>query len=156
MNPYLGWTSSDQDAELRAVAGYGVGEIDIEQANYELQTVSNTYHTLGISGNQRIYASDSIIEGGSSELSITGQTWYARQNLFGIDGFINSMQTDASHYRVGIEGSHTQKLASGSSVKPTFSIGMRGDGKNDQSIFGMEVGRWTQLYLNIWLVTCWK
>ena len=46
LNPYLGWTSSDQDAELRAVAGYGVGEIDIEQANYELQTVSNTYHTL--------------------------------------------------------------------------------------------------------------
>ena len=140
LNPYLGWTSSDQDAELRAVAGYGVGEIDIEQANYELQTVSNTYHTFGISGNQRIYASDSIIEGGSSELSITGQTWYARQNLFGIDGFINSMQTNASHYRIGIEGSHTQNLASGSTLKPTFSIGMRGDGKNDQSIFGMEVG----------------
>ena len=140
LNPYLGWTSSDQDAEIRAVAGYGVGEIDIEQANYELQTVPNTYHTLGISGNQRIYASDSILEGGSSELSITGQTWYARQNLFGVEGFINSMQTDASHYRIGIEGSHTQKLASGSSVKPTFSIGMRGDGKNDQSIFGMEVG----------------
>ena len=140
LNPYLGWTSSDQDAELRAVAGYGVGEIDIEQTNYELQTVSNTYHTLGISGNQRIYASESILEGGSSELSITGQSWYARQNLFGIDGFINSMQTDASHYRIGIEGSHTQSLTSGSSVKPTFSIGMRGDGKNDQSIFGMEVG----------------
>ena len=140
LNPYLGWTSSDQDVELRAVAGYGVGEIDIDQTSYELQTVSNIYHTLGISGNQRIYASESIIEGGSSELSITGQTWYARQNLFGVEGFINSMQTDASHYRIGIEGSHTQKLASGSTLKPTFSIGMRGDGKNDQSIFGMEVG----------------
>ena len=81
-----------------------------EQTNYELQTVSNTYHTLGISGNQRIYASDSILEGGTSELSITGQSWYARQNLFGVEGFINSMQTDARHYRISIVGSHTQSL----------------------------------------------
>ena len=140
LNPYLGWTSANQNAELRAVAGYGVGEIDIEQSNYELQTVSNTYHTLGISGNQRIYTSDSILEGSSSELSITGQSWYARQNLFGVEGFINSMQTDASHYRIGIVGSHTQNLVSGSTLKPTFSVGLRGDGKDNQSIFGMEVG----------------
>ena len=140
LNPYLGWTSSDQDAELRAVAGYGVGEIDIEQTNYELQTVANTYHTIGISGNQRIYASDSILEGGTSELSITGQSWYARQNLFGVEGFINSMQTDASHYRIGIEGSHTQNLVSGSTLIPTVSVGLRGDGKDNQTIFGMEVG----------------
>ena len=26
LNPYLGWTSADQDAELRVVTGYGVGE----------------------------------------------------------------------------------------------------------------------------------
>ena len=140
LNPYLGWTSSDQDTELRAVAGYGVGEIDIEQTNYELQTVSNTYHTLGISGNQRIYASDSIIEGGSSELSITGQSWYAGQNLFGIEGFINSMQTTASHYRISVVGAHTQNLLSGSTLTPIISVGMRGDGKDYQTIFGMEVG----------------
>ena len=140
LNPYLGWTSSDQETELRAVAGYGVGEIDIDQANYELQTVANTYHTLGISGNQRIYASDSILEGGVSELSITGQSWYARQNLFGVEDLINSMQTDASHYRIGIGGSHTQDLANGSTLKPTISVGLRADGKDNQSIFGMEVG----------------
>ena len=50
------------------------------------------------------------------------------------------MQTDASHYRIGIEGSHTQSLASGSTLKPTISVGLRGDGKDNQSIFGMEVG----------------
>ena len=140
LNPYLGWTSANQAAELRAVAGYGIGEIDIDQTNYELQTVSNTYHTLGISGNQRIYASDSILKGGSSELSITGQSWFARQNLFGVEDLINSMQTDASHYRIGIEGLHTQSLASGSTLKPKISVGLRGDGKDDRSIFGMEIG----------------
>ena len=140
LNPYLGWTSSDQESELRAVAGYGVGEIDIEQANYELQTVSNTYHTLGISGNQRIYASDSILEGGTSELSITGQSWYARQNLIGAVDLIDSMQTDASHYRIAVVGTHTQNLMSGSTLKPTISVGLRGDGKDNQSIFGMEIG----------------
>ena len=140
LNPYLGWSSAHQATEFRAVAGYGVGEIDIDQTNYELQTVSNTYHTFGISGNQRIYTSDSVLKGGVSKLSITGQSWYARQNLFGVADFINSMQINASHYRIGIEGSHTQSLTSGSTLKPTISVGLRGDGKNSQSIFGMEVG----------------
>ena len=49
------------------------------------------------------------------------------------------MQTDASHYRIGIEGSHTQDLASVQPWKPTISVGLRGDGKDNQSIFGMEV-----------------
>ena len=124
---------------MRTVAGYGVGEIDIDQSNYELQTVPNNYHTIGVSGNQRIYASDSILEGGSSELSITGLSWHARQNLFGIEGLINPIQTDASHYRISIKGSHAQNLVSGSNMNQNFSVGFRSDGKDNQSIFGMEV-----------------
>ena len=140
LNPYLGWTSSNQETELRAVAGYGAGEIDIDQANYELQTVTNSYQTLGVSGNQRIYSSDSILEGGDTELSLTGQSWYARQNLVGAEDLIDSMQTDASHYRIAVVGTHTQQLLSGSTLKPTISIGLRGDGKDNQAIFGMEIG----------------
>ena len=140
LNPYLGWTSADQDSELRAVAGYGVGEIDIDQANYEPQTVSNTYHTLGISGNQRIYASDSILEGESANFSITGQSCMQDKIYLAWKTSFIPCKTDASHYRIGIEGSHTQSLASGSTLKPNISVGLRGDGKDNQSIFGMEVG----------------
>ena len=139
INPYLGWSSSNLDAQLKAIAGYGVGEIDIDQHNYELQTVSNSYYTIGVSGNKRIFGAESITEGGESELTITGQSWFASQNLYGVDGLINSLKLGAGHYRIGIEALHSQKFVSGSNVNPNLFIGLRGDNKGYQSIFGMEV-----------------
>ena len=139
LNPYLGWESLTQDTIVNAIAGYGVGELDIDQANYQLESVSNSYYTLGISGNTRLYASESIIESGESELSISGQFWFARQHLSRVEELINSMQIDASHYRIGLEGSHNQNLASGSYMNQKLMIGLRGDIKDQQSIFGMEV-----------------
>ena len=139
LNPYLGWESLTQDTKVNAIAGYGVGKFDIDQTKYQLQTVSNSYYTLGISGNTRLYASESIIEGGESELSISGQSWFARQHLIGVEELINSMQIDVGHYRIGFEGSHNQNLESGSYLNQKLMIGLRGDFKNQQSIFGMEV-----------------
>ena len=139
LNPYLGWESLTQNTKVNAIAGYGVGELDIDQVNYQLQTVSNSYYTLGISGNTRLYASESIIEGGESELSISGQSWFARQQLIGVEELINSMQIDTGHYRIGFEGSYNQNLASGSYMNQKLMIGLRSDFKNQQSIYGMEV-----------------
>ena len=138
INPYLGWSSTDGITQLRSIAGFGVGEINIDQSNYQLQTVTSTYHTLGVSGDTRIFSSNSIFNNGISELTITGQSWLAKQNLIGINGLIDSMQTDVSHYQIGLVSSHTQNLIGGSTLVPKISVHVRGDSKDQQSIFGME------------------
>ena len=140
LNPYIGWKSVTGDTQIQAITGYGVGEIEIKQTNYAVQTASNTYFTFGVSGDKQIYSSDLILAGGVSELSVTGQSWFARQHLIGIADLIESTQTDASHNRLALKGSHTQTLETGSILQPTFSFGFRGDGRDNQSIFGMEVG----------------
>ena len=138
LNPYFGWDSSN--TQLRAIIGYGAGEIDIDQTNYELQTVSNSYQTIGVTANNRIYSSDRILVGGKSELSLTGLSWYGRQNIIGVEGLINSMQIDASHYRIGLNGSHTHNLVNNSTLNPTISVGLHGDGIDDLSTIGIEIG----------------
>ena len=40
---------------------------------------SNSYLTIGVRGNKRIYSSDRIFKGGSSELTISGKSWIAQQ-----------------------------------------------------------------------------
>ena len=140
LNPYIGWNSVTGDAQVQAITGYGVGEIEIDQTNYAVQAASNTYYTFGVSGDKQIYSSDLILAGGVSELSVTGQGWFARQHLIGIADLIESTQTDASHNRLALRGSHTQTFETGSILQPTFSFGFRGDGRDNQSIFGMEVG----------------
>ena len=78
LNPYFGWTSSDQNSELHAIAGYGRGEIDIAQETYEDETLASESYTFGLTGSQLLYSSDSILSG-TSNLSIKGETWLARQ-----------------------------------------------------------------------------
>ena len=140
LNPYIGWKSVTGDTQIQGITGYGVGEIEIDQTNYAVQTASNTYYTFGVSGDKQIYSSDLILTGGVSELSVIGQGWFARQHLIGIADLIESTQTDASHNRLALRGSHTQTFETGSILQPTFSFGFRGDGRDNQSIFGMEVG----------------
>ena len=109
MNPYLGWNSSTQDTQFRAIAGYGIGEIGIDQINYQLQTINSTYNSIGVSGKKRIIQFQKVqLEGGESELLISGQSWFTRQGMSGVEGLINSMETDAGHYRIGLKGAHTQ------------------------------------------------
>ena len=140
LNPYLGWSSTDESTKLQTFTGFGVGEIDIDQPNYELQTVSSTYFTLGVSGNTRIYYSENIFNGGVSELTISGQSWLARQHLLGLESLVDSLQSDASHYQIEVSGAHTQHLTNSSTLVPAFTIGLSGDRKNQQSIFGFEFG----------------
>ena len=140
LNPYLGWSSTDESTKLQTFTGFGVGEIDIDQPNYELQTVSSTYFTLGVSGNTRIFYSENIFNDGVSKLTISGQSWLARQHLLGLEGLIDSLQSDASHYQIEVSGAHTQHLTNSSTLVPAFTIGLRRDRKNLQSIFGLDLG----------------
>ena len=77
---------------------------------------------------------------GTTELSITGDSWLASQFVNGITSKINDMKTAGSHYRVTAVGSHQFAVEGGTFFKPTASIGLRRDQKNQDSIIGLELG----------------
>ena len=140
LNPYFGWVSANQDTQLRGIIGYGFGEISLEQKYYETEFLTSQFYTIGLSGNRQLYSSKSLWGGGTTELSITGDSWFASQFVNEITGKINDMKTAGSHYRVTAVGLHQFAVEGGTFFKPTASIGLRRDQKILDSIIGLELG----------------
>ena len=140
LNPYFGWNSANQDIQLRGIIGYGLGDIAVEQKNYETELLRSRFYTLGLSGDHRLYSFESFLGGGTTELSIRGNSWLTSQYVNGITNKINDMNTTGSHYQVTAVGSHQFSTEGGTSFKPTASIGLRRDQKNQDSIIGLELG----------------
>ena len=132
LNPYIGWTSSDQNTELNATAGFGQGEIGIDQKEYSYETLNSETYTMGLSGSQVLFTSDSILNG-TSNLSIKGESWFARNNISGKDNLINDIQTDEHYYNIRTEAKHQFEFTRGSSLTPLIAVGIRGDRKGQQS-----------------------
>ena len=137
INPFIGWKSPTDDAEIRAIAGFGVGEFSVDQERYEVETLTSRSYSLALAGNKVLYSSDSILNG-TSQLSLVGESWMARQYIDGKDGVLADLQTDAQYYRVRTEGEHEFTFERGSRLTPKVSVGMRGDTKAEQSTVGME------------------
>ncbi len=137
LNPYIGWTSSNQNTVLNATAGFGQGEIGIDQKEYSYETMNSETYTMGLSGSQVLFTSDSILNG-TSNFSIKGESWFAHQYIDGKDGVLESISTNSQHFRIKTEGTYQFDFARGSSLGPLISVGVRSDEKDNLSVLGLE------------------
>ena len=85
LTPYLGWNSPTQNAELQAIASYGIGEFSINQSNYEIEALVSRSYSLALSGRKELYTSDSILNG-VTKLNIIGDSWFASNYIGGHAG----------------------------------------------------------------------
>ena len=137
LNPYIGWTSTSQNAELQAVMGYGVGELTIDQSNYNQEALASRSYSLALAGSKELYSSDTILNG-ITKLSVIGDSWFARQYINGQDDLITDLQTDAQYYNIRTEGTHQYEFEGGHSLTPLISVGIRKDTKNQLSTLAIE------------------
>ena len=138
LNPYLGWTSNNQNSELHATFGMGLGELEIKQDSYDNEILDSQSYSFGLSGNQVLFTSNQIFAG-TTRLNIKGDSWFAYRHIAGRDGILADLHTNTHHLRIRTEGTHQFSFATGTTLSPKISIGMRNDVKNDQSILGLEV-----------------
>ena len=137
-NPYLSWIAPDNDAHLESIVGYGLGEIKIKQQNYQYETLQSQTSNFSLSGSKKLYASDSILTGGTSELNLIGESWIANLQIAEKAGIIDETILSAQHHRVAVNGTHNIILLNGSAISPTLSIGLLHDGKEQNTLRGVE------------------
>ena len=137
LNPYFGWTSPNRNSELHATIGLGQGEIDIKQETYANAILDSESYSIGLTGNQVLFTSNSTVNGTTS-LSIKGDSWFAHQSIAGSDGILADIHTNAHHLRIRSEGTHQFDFSTGSTLRPLVSIGIRNDVKDHQSVLGIE------------------
>ena len=138
LNPYLGWTSKDQNSELHATFGMGLGELEIKQESYNNEILDSQSYSFGLSGNQVLFTSNQIFAG-TTRLNIKGDSWFAYRHIAGRDGILADLHTNTHHLRIRTEGTHQFSFATGSTLRPLVSIGVRNDVKDQQSVLGLEV-----------------
>ncbi len=138
-NPYLNWTSQNNDAQLQTIVGYGFGAIDIKQPNYQYETLQSFSSAISVNGRKQLYASDSLLTGGTSTLSLVGESWITQLQVAEKQDIIDATNLSAQHHRIAVDGSHNITLDNGSSIKPTLSIGLLHDGKNQDALQGLEL-----------------
>ena len=138
INPYVGWQASS-GLNLWGTAGYGWGEVELDDEMAETQASDLTQQMVAAGVNGPLASSDQLIEGGTSSLRLKGETAFTWADLEGA-GTLRSTTLNASRHRLMFEGRHVQKFASGASLTPSFEIGLRYDGGDGDTGHSMEIG----------------
>ena len=137
LNPYVGWQAPG-GMSLWAAAGYGTGEVEIEDANgTDASDLTQRMVAAGASG--PLVSSDRLIEGGTTRLTLKGEAAFTKAEIDG-SGTLRSMSLNAGRQRLMLEGSHAHKLSSGARFTPSIEIGMRNDSGDGETGGGIEAG----------------
>ena len=117
------------------VLGYGAGQLGIEGGGEVDPDSDITMQMAGLGAKGELIHSEAA---GDFELALRADAFVARMNSAEIEGR-RELDTDASRVRLMLEASNGFALGSGT-LQPQARIGMRQDGGEVDSGFGMELG----------------
>ncbi len=138
VNPYVGWQMAG-GMNLWAIAGYGSGEVEIDDGSAGAQSSDLTQRMVAAGVSGPLMSSDEMIAGGTTTLNLKGEVAFTSADVDG-SGSIESTSLSASRQRLLLEGAHVQKLASGSTFTPSLELGVRNDGGDGETGTSIEAG----------------
>ena len=138
INPYLGWQMPG-GMNLWAMAGFGSGEVEIDDESAATQTSDLTQRMVAAGVSGTLMSSDQMIAGGTTNLRLKGEVAFTSADVEG-SGSLESASLSASRQRLLLEGSHDQKLDSGATFTPSLELGLRNDGGDGETGTGIEAG----------------
>ena len=139
IHPYLGW-SGDDGSRLWAVLGYGVGTIEIEDAEvvqrFGVQRSDSRLLAVGTGGSVRAVSEGALtidVKG-----AVEGTQYSVEAN--GEHGAIEKVSVKTQRLRLSVEGSRRYALEGGGSLVPALEVGVRWDGGDGETGAGVELG----------------
>ena len=131
-HPYLGFSPS-QRFTLWATAGWGFGEIEIDDDRFGRQSGDGRLRTAATGASMRLFSS------GPTALDLKGEAWLTRLRVED-GGLMKDMEVDVNRLRMALEGSRALAFPSGASVVPSLEIGVHRDGGDGETGVGSELG----------------
>ncbi len=137
VNPYVGWQMQG-GMNLWAMAGYGSGEVEVDDGSADTQARDLTQRMVAAGVNGPLMSSDELIGGGTTTLNLKGEVAFTSADIDG--GSLASTSLSVSRQRLILEGAHVQKLDSGATFTPSLELGVRNDGGDGETGTGVEAG----------------
>ncbi len=119
-----------------SVLGYGVGTLNIEGGGEQDPESDISMQMAGLGMKGAIVPSRNPRD---VELSVRSDAVYARMNSDEVEGR-SELATDVSRIRLGLEASKGIEIGAGSVLEPAVRAGLRHDGGDIETGFGLEVG----------------
>ena len=138
VNPYVGWQMAG-GMNLWAMAGYGTGEVELDDASSGTQSSDLTQSMVAAGASGPLMSSDEMIAGGTTNLNLKGEVAFTSADVDG-SGTLESMSLSASRQRLMFEGEHVQKLDTGATFTPSLELGVRNDGGDGETGTSIEAG----------------
>ncbi len=138
VHPYVGGTLSD-GSRLWAVAGYGAGEIGIDDGEAEAQAAGRQSSdaallTAAAGGGTRLVSAGALL------LDLKGEAQAARLRVADNGDLIAGLSVRTHRLRLALEGSRAFTLSPDTSLTPSLEFGARWDGGDGETGAGVEVG----------------
>ena len=138
VNPYVGWRMAG-GMNLWAVAGYGTGEVEIDDGSAGPQARDLTQRMAAAGASGPLVSSDGMIAGGTTNLNLKGEAAYTSADV-DASGALASISLSVSRQRLMLEGEHVRNLDSGATFTPSLELGLRNDGGDGETGSGVEAG----------------
>jgi len=133
VNPYVAWFSGARGDAVWGTAGFGWGDVEVEDDREALRT-SPARMMSGAAG-----GSYQLLERGASGLRVKGEGWAGRVLVDGGER-IDSVTLDMQRARMALEWTQGYRSASGSEIAILLEGGMRYDNGDGINGVGGEVG----------------
>ena len=134
VHPYLGWSSSREGTGTWVTAGYGSGEIEIDDENIGRKSSSDAkLWTVAGGGTLR------LLTRGSSALALKAEAWLSNLKVEDNEDLIRGVEVRTNRVKVALSGSRSLSLGSGT-LTPSLELGVRRDGGEGYNGFDSEVG----------------
>ncbi len=134
VHPYLGWSSSREGSGTWVTAGYGSGEIEIDDRNIGRKSSSDAkLWTVAAGGTLR------LLTRGSSALALKAEAWLSNLKVEDNEDLIRGVEVRTNRVKVALSGSRSLSLGSGT-LTPSVELGLRRDGGDGYNSLDSEVG----------------
>ncbi len=138
VHPYAAWLSGD-GSNLWASAGYGEGEVGVEEAERADREVEMKLTSAAAGGRGVLSEDGEWIAGGVTRVAVRGEGSMVRVKTEAGSG-LEALSVDARRLRLALEGSYERALEGGGTVTPALEVGMRHDSGDVEKGVGAEVG----------------
>ena len=142
LHPYVGWWPGG-GVSLWASLGHGRGKVEIADDEVVGRRSSDAVlNTLAVGGRAPLFSFSmgATIPGGPVALGLRGEAWLARFEVEDEDPRMASLTVETRRLRLGLEGAYQHRLDQGGELTPSLELGLRHDGGDGVSGFGVDFG----------------
>ncbi len=138
LTPYASWSWA-AGSSIWASAGFGSGDIEIADGEISVsESEDSNLLTTALGATIRVMNAKNGDR--TTSIDLKGEAWQSEIDVDANGSAFSASKANINRVRIAVEGGYARRLVSGSVVTPFLEVGLRSDGGDGLTGFGVELG----------------